>query len=101
MGNKVKVLIAQLCPTLCDPIDCSLPGSSVHGIFQASILEGIATSSCRGYSHHRVQMHLYISCIVGGFFTAEPSRKPLGEIDLAIKVLGGFREGTMPGVQGT
>ena len=29
----------QLCPTLCDPIDCSLPGSSVHGIFQARVLE--------------------------------------------------------------
>ena len=29
----------QSCPTLCDPIDCSLPGSSVHGIFQARVLE--------------------------------------------------------------
>ena len=29
----------QLCPTLCDPMDCSLPGSSVHGIFQARVLE--------------------------------------------------------------
>ena len=35
-------LVAQLCPTLCDPMDCSLPGSSVHGIFQASILEWVA-----------------------------------------------------------
>ena len=31
--------IAQSCPTLCDPMDCSLPGSSVHGIFQARVLE--------------------------------------------------------------
>ena len=31
--------IAHSCPTLCDPIDCSLPGFSVHGIFQASVLE--------------------------------------------------------------
>ena len=31
--------VAQLCPTLCDPMDCSLPGSSVHGIFQARVLE--------------------------------------------------------------
>ena len=30
--------VAQLCPTLCDPMDCSLPGSSVHGIFQATVL---------------------------------------------------------------
>ena len=32
----------QLCPTLCDPMDCSLPGASVHGIFPASILEWVA-----------------------------------------------------------
>ena len=31
--------VAQSCPTLCDPVDCSLPGSSVHGIFQAIVLE--------------------------------------------------------------
>ena len=33
---------AQSCPTLCDPVDCSLPGSSVHGILQAGILEWVA-----------------------------------------------------------
>ena len=42
--------VAQLCPTLCDPMDCSLPGSSVHGIFQAIVLEWIAISFSRGYS---------------------------------------------------
>ena len=36
--------VAQLCPTLCDPMDCSLPGSSVHGIFQTRILEWVAVS---------------------------------------------------------
>ena len=36
---KVKVLVTQLCPTLCDPTDCSPPGSSVHGTLQARILE--------------------------------------------------------------
>ena len=34
--------VAQSCPTLCDPTDCSLPGSSVHGIFQAIVVEWIA-----------------------------------------------------------
>ena len=34
--------VAQLCPTLSDPMDCSLPGSSIHGIFQARVLEWIA-----------------------------------------------------------
>ena len=36
--------VAQPCPTLCNPVDCSLPGSSVHGIFQAIVLEWIAIS---------------------------------------------------------
>ena len=36
--------VTQLCPTLCDPMDCSLPGSSVHGIFQARVLEWVAIS---------------------------------------------------------
>ena len=36
--------VAQSCPTLCEPIDCSLPGSSVHGIIQAGILEWLAIS---------------------------------------------------------
>ena len=40
----MKVLVAQSCPTLCHPIDCSLPGSSVHGIFQAIVLEWVAIS---------------------------------------------------------
>ena len=39
---KVKVLVAQSCPTLCHPMDYSPPGSSVHGILQARILEWIA-----------------------------------------------------------
>ena len=42
---KVKGLVTQLCSTLCDPMDCSLPGSSVHGILQARILEWVAFSS--------------------------------------------------------
>ena len=40
--SKVKVKVAQSCPTLCDPMDCSLPGSSVHRILQARILERVA-----------------------------------------------------------
>ena len=40
MKNESEV--AQLCPTLSDPMDCSLPGSSVHGIFQARVLEWVA-----------------------------------------------------------
>ena len=42
--------VAQSCPTLCDPMDCSLPGSSIHGILQARILEWVAISFSRGSS---------------------------------------------------
>ena len=48
-----KVLVAQSCPTLCDPMDCSPPGSSVHGILQARILEWGAISFSRGSSQPR------------------------------------------------
>ena len=41
----IDIEVAQSCPTLCDPMDCSLPGSSVHGIFQARILEWVAIPS--------------------------------------------------------
>ena len=39
MKVKSESEVAQLCPTVRDPMDCSLPGSSIHGIFQASVLE--------------------------------------------------------------
>ena len=44
----VRAKSLQLCPTLCNPIDCSLPGSSVHGILQARILESVAMPFSRG-----------------------------------------------------
>ena len=67
-------LVAKLCWTLCDPMDCSPPGSSVHGILQAKILEWVAMSLSRGSSWPKDQT--CISCIVGGFFTAELPGKP-------------------------
>ena len=59
--------VAQSCPTLCDPTDCSLPGSSVHGIFQARVLEWVAISFSRGSSWPRDRT--WVSCIVGRCFT--------------------------------
>ena len=47
---KVKSEVAQLCPTLCDPMDCSLPGFSLHGILQRRVLEWVAISFSRGSS---------------------------------------------------
>ena len=49
----VCVLGSQLYPTLCDPVDCSPPGSSVHGIVQAGMLEGVAVPCSRGSSRPR------------------------------------------------
>ena len=58
---------------LCNPMDCSLPGSSVHGILQARILEWVAMSSSRESSQPRNQMHVSCgSCTAGRFFTTEP-----------------------------
>ena len=64
--------VAQSCPTLCDPMDCSLPGSSIHGIFQAGILEWIAISFSRRSSWPRDWTR--VSHIVGRRFTKEVLR---------------------------
>ena len=54
----------HLCPSLCDPMDCSLPGSSVHGIFQTRILEWVAIPSSRGSSRLKDWTFIsYVSCI--------------------------------------
>ena len=63
----VLVLVAQSCLTLCNPMDCSLPGSSVHGIFQARILEWVVISFSRGSSRPRDRTR--VSLIVGRRFT--------------------------------
>ena len=57
-------ICSQLCPTLCDPVDCSPPGSSVHGIFQARKLEWVAISYSRGSSQSRDWISIsWVSCI--------------------------------------
>ena len=69
--------VAQSCLILCDPIDCSLPGSFVHGILQARILEWVDISISRWSSWPRDQTHVsWVCCIPGKFFTTEPPGKP-------------------------
>ena len=63
----VKVLATQSCLTLCHPMDCNPPGSSVYGILQARMLEWVAISFSRGSSQPRDQT--WASCITGRFFT--------------------------------
>ena len=64
--REVKVLVAQSCPALCDPEDCSLPGSSVRGILQSKILEWVAISFSRGSSWTKDWTQV---CIAGRFST--------------------------------
>ena len=53
MLRKKESEVTQLYPTLCDPVDCSLPGFSLHGILQARILEWVTISFSRGSSRPR------------------------------------------------
>ena len=61
-----KSLVTQSCPTLCNPMDCNLPGSSHHGIFQKRVLEWVAISFSRGSSQPRNQT--WVSCFAGRYF---------------------------------
>ena len=66
--------LLQLCLTLCDPMGCSPPGSSVHGIIQRRILEWAAVPSSRGSSRPRVWTCIScFSCIGRWFFTSSPA----------------------------
>ena len=62
------VKVTQLCPTFCDPVDSSPPGSSVHGICQARILEWVAVPFSRGSSQPKDRTR--VSCIASGFSTS-------------------------------
>ena len=71
--SKWKCYSAQSYLTLCDPTDCSPPGSSVHGILQARIQERVAIPFSRGSSPPRDQTQ--VSCIAGRFFTIRATRE--------------------------
>ena len=67
--------VAQSCPTLCDPMDCSLPGFSVRGIFQVRILEWVTTSFSRGDPDPGIEPRS--PALEAGTLTSEPPGKPL------------------------
>ena len=75
MKSESASEVAQSCPTLCSPMDCSLPGSSVHGIFQAIVLEWIAISFSRVSSQPKDRTQ--VSCIVDRHFTIWATREVL------------------------
>ena len=70
---KVKVLVTKLCLTLCNPTDWSLPGSAVHGISQAGILEWVAIPFFRRSAQPRDQTLVFH--IAGGFFITSATRE--------------------------
>ena len=65
----------QSCPILCDPLDCSPPGASVHGILQATILEWVALLR-RLFPTPGIELLSLAACIGSGFFTTGPPGKP-------------------------
>ena len=71
--EKVKVLVTQSCPILCNLLDYSPPASSVHGILQARILEWVAIPFFRGSSWPRDWT--WVSHVAGKFFTVWDTRK--------------------------
>ena len=74
--KKAKVSVSQSCLTLCDPMDCSRPGSSVRGIFQARILEWLAISFSGGSSQPRDWTRIsLVCCIAGRIFTVWATRE--------------------------
>ena len=79
--EKIKVLVVQSCPTLCDHTNCSLPSSSVYGILQARIMKWVAIPFSRGSSQPRDRT--WVSCIRGRFFTVWGTRQaPNWSIDI-------------------
>ena len=66
--------VAQSCPTLCDPMDCSLPGSSLHGILQARVLEWVAISFSRGLPDPGIEP--WSPAFQADALTPEPPGKP-------------------------
>ena len=72
--RKKESEVTQSCPTLCDPVDCSPPGSSIHGILQARILEWVAISFSRGCSRPRDRT--WSPALEADALTSEPPGKP-------------------------
>ena len=75
--------LGKVCLTLCNPMDCSLPGSSVHGIFQARILEWVAISSSRGSSQPRDQTQVFR--IAGRCFKLCVTREAIRSLKFSFK----------------
>ena len=76
-GVCMHAQLLQSCPTLCDPMDCGPPGSSVHGILQARILEWVAMLSFRDLPDLEIKSMSPVALALHVDFTTEPPAKPL------------------------
>ena len=63
MKEKSESEGTQSCQTLCDPMDCSLPGSSVHGIFQARVLEWVATAFSKVHAKKQQKFEMRLGVV--------------------------------------
>ena len=88
------MLVTRSCLTLCNPMDCSPPGSTVHGILQARILEWVAMPFSRGSSWPRDQT--WVSCTGGRFFTIWATREVCGYNTCLNRILKGLTLVCMP-----
>ena len=79
LGLKVKVLVTLSCPTLCNPMDCSPPVSSVHRILQARLLEWVTISFSRGSFQPRNRT--WVSRIAGRFFTVWATKDQIFKVE--------------------
>ena len=93
------VLVTQLCPTLCDPMNYSPLGSSVHEILQARILEWVTISFSRGSSRPKDWMQ--VSCNAGRFFTIWANRGAQKNKNLSMSVTGILEWVAMPSLRGS
>ena len=85
--SKGSVQAAVIIETLCDSMDCSPSGSSVHEIFQARILKWVAISYSRGLPYPGIEpVSLVSPALAGRFFTTVPSEKPIKEFIRVIKI---------------
>ena len=86
--HDIDIGVTQSCPTLCDPMDCSLPGSSIYGIFQARVLEWVAIAFSRKSSQPRDRTR--VSRIAGRRFTVWATREATKPISWRIHPTSGL-----------
>ena len=99
MKVKSESEVAQSCLTLCDPMDCSLPGSSIHGIFQARVLEwgAIAFSVVEAYSATKtntVESVLLRWMVLKFIIQSEVSQKEKDKYHILMHIYGIYKDGT-------